>query len=118
MRKGSVTKGNWREGVRLKRHWHSHPSQPLQQKGIFPTDVSYYYVFQRQSIALFFANDSRNVGSPYNFYTIFLDPEVIFSSHTMFINAFTKEFTLIYLVTFSISCSSIRMNFNEVLLRL
>ena len=25
----------------------------------------------------------------------FLDPEVIFSSHTMFINAATKEFTLV-----------------------
>ena len=29
------------------------------------------------------------------FYTIILDPEVIFSSHTMFINASTKEFTLL-----------------------
>ena len=26
----------------------------------------------------------------------FLDPEVIFSSHTMFINASKKEFTLVY----------------------
>ena len=25
----------------------------------------------------------------------FLDPEVIFNSHVMFINAFTKEFTLV-----------------------
>ena len=44
-------------------------------------------------------------------YTIFLDPEVIFSSHTMFMNALTKEFTLTYLVTFSISRSRIRMKF-------
>ena len=36
----------------------------------------------------------QNVGSPWNFYTIFLDPEVIFNSH-MFINASTKEFTLV-----------------------
>ena len=40
-----------------------------------------------------------------------LDPEVIFSSHTMFINAPTKEFTLRHLVTFSISRSRIRMKF-------
>ena len=31
-----------------------------------------------------------------------LNPEVIFSSHTMFINAPTKEFTPTHLVTFSI----------------
>ena len=37
----------------------------------------------------------RNVGSPWNFYTIFLGPEVIFNSHIMFINASTKEFTLV-----------------------
>ena len=29
------------------------------------------------------------------FTQFFLDPEVIFSSHTMFINASTKEFTLV-----------------------
>ena len=38
----------------------------------------------------------RNVGSPWNFYTIFSNPEVIFSSHTMLIiNTSTKEFTLV-----------------------
>ena len=37
----------------------------------------------------------RNVGSPWNFYTIFLDPEVIFNSQIMFINASKKEFTLV-----------------------
>ena len=41
----------------------------------------------------------------------FLDPEVIFSSHTMFINAPTKELTPTHLVTFSISRSRIRMKF-------
>ena len=41
----------------------------------------------------------------------FLDPEVIFSSHTMFINAPTKEFTLTHLVILSISRSRIRMKF-------
>ena len=30
-----------------------------------------------------------------NFTQFFLDPEVIFSSHTMFINVSTKEFTLV-----------------------
>ena len=29
------------------------------------------------------------------FTQFFLDPEVIFNSHVMFINAFTKEFTLV-----------------------
>ena len=32
----------------------------------------------------------------------YLDPDVIFSSHTMLINASTKDFTPIHLVTFSI----------------
>ena len=41
----------------------------------------------------------------------FLDPEVIFSSHTMYINAPTKEFTFAHLVTFRISRSRIRMKF-------
>ena len=42
----------------------------------------------------------------------FLDPEVIFRSHTMLIiNAPTKEFTVTHLVTFSISRSRIRMKF-------
>ena len=38
-----------------------------------------------------------------------LDPEVIFSSHIMFINARTKELYPTHLVTFSISRSRIRM---------
>ena len=45
------------------------------------------------------------------FTQFFLDPEVILSSHTMFINAPTKEFTLRHLVTFSITRSRIRMKF-------
>ena len=45
------------------------------------------------------------------FSNIFLDPEVIFSSHTMFINASTKEFTPTHFVIFSISRSRIRMKF-------
>ena len=45
------------------------------------------------------------------FTQFFLDPEVIFSSHTMFINAPTKKFTLTHLETFSISRSRIRMKF-------
>ena len=40
-----------------------------------------------------------------------LDPEVIFISHTMFINAPTKEFTPTHLVTFNISRSHIRKKF-------
>ena len=45
------------------------------------------------------------------FTQFFLDPEVIFSSHTIFINAYTNEFTLTHLVTFSISRPRIRMKF-------
>ena len=45
------------------------------------------------------------------FTQFFLDPEVIFSLHTMFFNAPTQEFTLTNLVTFSISRSRIRMKF-------
>ena len=45
------------------------------------------------------------------FTQFFLDPEVILSSHTMFINTSTKEFTLTHLVTFSISRTRIRMKF-------
>ena len=48
------------------------------------------------------------------FTQFFLDLEVIFSSHTMFINAPTKEFTLTHLVTFSISRSRIQMKFYYV----
>ena len=65
-------------------------------------------------VALFFANYSLTecritieLLHNYNF----LDPEVIFSSHTMFINASTKDFTPIHLVTFSISRSRIRTKF-------
>ena len=43
------------------------------------------------------------------FTQFFLDPEVIFSSHAMFINDPTKEFTPTHLVTFSISRSRIRI---------
>ena len=46
------------------------------------------------------------------FTLFFLDPEVILSSHTMFINDTTKEFiSQIHLLTFSISLSRIRMKF-------
>ena len=54
-------------------------------------------------VTLFFAN---NYLTEYHHHGIFIqffkDPVVIFSSHTMLINAFTKDFTLIHLVTFSI----------------
>ena len=45
------------------------------------------------------------------FTQLFLDHEVFFSLHTMFINAPTKKFTLTHLVTFSLSRPRIRMKF-------
>ena len=50
-----------------------------------------YYVFHDR-VTLFFANNSFNAMSDHHeiFTQFFLDPEVIFSSHTMFINAPTK----------------------------
>ena len=44
----------------------------------------------------------------------FLHPDVIFSAHTMLINASTKDFTPIHLVTFNIWRSRIRMKFYRV----
>ena len=48
------------------------------------------------------------------FLHIFLHPDVIFSSHTMLINASTKDFTPMHLVTFTIWRSRIRMKFYRV----
>ena len=64
-------------------------------------------------VTLFFANNSLlqcrfTMEFLHNF---FFDPEIIFNSHTMFINAPTKEFTPRHLVTFSISRSRIQMKF-------
>ena len=54
-----------------------------------------YYVFHDR-VTLFFAdNFSTECRITMEFTHIFVDPEVIFSSHTMFINAATKEFTLV-----------------------
>ena len=44
-------------------------------------------------------------------YTIFFYHEVIFSSHTVYFDACTKDFTPIHLVTFSLWRSRIRMKF-------
>ena len=56
----------------------------------------HYYVFHGR-VTLFFADNFSTecritMGFMHNF---LLDPEVIFSSHIMFINASTKEFTLV-----------------------
>ena len=55
-------------------------------------------------VTLYFANNYLNIISDHHgILTQFsLDPDVIFSSHTMLINASTKDFTPIHLVTFSI----------------
>ena len=66
--------------------------------------IMYYYVFHGR-VTLFFANNSLMHEIFTQFFTYHN------SSHTMFINAQTKEFTLIHLVTFSISRSRIRMKF-------
>ena len=65
-------------------------------------------------VTLFFTNNSlTQCRITMKFLHFLLDPEVIFSSHAMFINAPTNEFTLIHLVTFSISRSRIRMKFTS-----
>ena len=49
-------------------------------------------------VTLFFANNYRfnRISNHHGILTQFsLDPAVIFNSHTMFINASTKEFTLV-----------------------
>ena len=48
------------------------------------------------------------------FTQFFLYHEVIFSSHTVYFNASTKDFTPKHLVTFSIWRSRIRMKFYRV----
>ena len=77
-----------------------------------PIRIKAYYVFHGR-VTLFFADNSlTQCRITMKFlHKFFLDPEVIFSSHTMFINTPTKEFTPRHLVTFSISCSRIRMKF-------
>ena len=62
---------------------------------IIPAATSTMYFICR--VALFFANNCLTerwitmVGT----FTYFLDPEVLFSLHTIFINASTKKFTLV-----------------------
>ena len=54
-----------------------------------------YYVFHDR-VTLFFAdNFSTECRITMEFLHNFLDPEVILNSHIMFINASTKEFTLV-----------------------
>ena len=54
-------------------------------------------------VTMLFANNSlMECLITMKFLHIFLHPDVIFSSHTMLINASTKDFTPIHLVTFSI----------------
>ena len=55
-------------------------------------------------VTLFFANNYlTEYRITMDFLTQFsLDPDIILSSHTMLINASTKDFTSIHLVTFSI----------------
>ena len=54
-------------------------------------------------VTMLFANNSlMECRIAMKFLHIFLHPDVIFSLHTMLINASTKDFTPIHLVTFSI----------------
>ena len=56
----------------------------------------YYYVFHDRVTLLFADNFSTECQITMEFiHNFFLDPEVIFSSHIMFINASTKEFTFV-----------------------
>ena len=64
----------------------------------FAMQVSSYYVFHGR-VTLVFANNfltQRRITMKF-FTQFFLNPKVIFNSHTMFINAPTKEFTLRHL---------------------
>ena len=100
------------------------PSQRLDQVTLHRT--MYYYVFFHQPCNIFFfffhfiflfiyffllIFFNRMSVHQRHFAQFFLHYELIFSSHTMFINASTKEFTPIHLVTFGISHSGIRLKF-------
>ena len=62
--------------------------------------MSHYLLY---CVTMLFANNSlMECLITMKFLNIFLHPDVIFSSHTMLINASTKDFTPIHLVTFSI----------------
>ena len=71
-------------------HWR--PSQHMQTVQNFTN----YYVFHGR-VTLLFANNSLTQGriTMKFLHNIFLNHEVFFSSHTMFINASTKEYTLV-----------------------
>ena len=74
--------------------------------------MSIYYAFIGRVTMLFANNSLMECLITMKFLHIFfLHHDVIFSSHTMLINASTKDFTPIHLVTFSIWRSRIRMKF-------
>ena len=55
----------------------------------------FYYVFHDRVTLFFDDNFSTECRITIEFLHNFLDTEVIFNSHIMFINASTKEFTLV-----------------------
>ena len=68
----------------------------IKREQVLCSNLFYYYVFHDR-VTLFFAdNFSTECQITVKFlHNFFLDPEVISSSHIMFINASTKEFTLV-----------------------
>ena len=70
-----------------------------------------FHVCQTHLLKILANNCLINVGSLWHCNTFFLHPYIFFNLHAMLINAYTKEFTLMNLVTFSISRSYIRMKF-------
>ena len=60
------------------------------------TTPEHYYMHFIGRVTMLFANNSlMECLITMKFLHFFLHPDVIFSSHTMFINASTKEFTLV-----------------------
>ena len=77
------------------------PRKALQTSYTFDVTLSTMHFIGR--VTMLFANNSlMECLITMKFLNIFLHPDVIFSSHTMLINASTKDFTPIHLVTFSI----------------
>ena len=89
----------WRQRFTIFHHFTSiHRTAQFTITGVHHTTK--YFIGR---VTLFFANNYlTECRITVEFLHNFLDPDVIFSSHTMYFNTPTKDFTPIHLVTFSI----------------